>query len=417
MDRIKKELGRISIPAAFILCGIGCLLAALALTKVTVSTAKRNMTEIVSKYDAFHGDVFFVDSAPFLSSSEEDDLEGKAGVTVVGGGEAEVHVAKIVPLDGPDQKKIDFYAHMDEIAALFWYTVCLALFALLFYRWKIRRPYKALLEAVGKVAGNDLDFQMGFEGQDELGRLCRSFEIMRQALVWNNQKLWDAVEERKRLNAAFAHDLRTPLTVMRGHAELIEAALEDREDLEDVKASVREISGQIDRLTSFAGTMGRLRKLEDYEPVVKPVPVPELLTELGETARLLYPAVTVEAPPDAGGLTLFTDREALAQIYENVLSNAARHAREQIAVSFEMQGALAVLTVRDDGSGFTDRDLTSAASAYYRGEGAGDGAHFGLGLYICSVLTKKLGGELKLENARGGGAKVTIKIQKDLRGI
>ena len=116
MDRIKKGLGRISIPAAFILCGIGCLLAALALTKVTVSTAKRNMTEIVSKYDAFHGDVFFVDSAPFLSSSEEDDLEGKAGVTVVGGGEAEVHVAKIVPLDGPDQKKIDFYAHMDEIA-------------------------------------------------------------------------------------------------------------------------------------------------------------------------------------------------------------------------------------------------------------------------------------------------------------
>ena len=180
---------------------------------------------------------------------------------------------------------------------------------------------------------------------------------------------------------------------------------------------MREISGQIDRLTSFAGTMGRLRKLEDYEPVVKPVPVPELLTELGETARLLYPAVTVEAPPDAGGLTLFTDREALAQIYENVLSNAARHAREKIHVSFGIQGALAVLTVRDDGSGFTDRDLTSAASAYYRGEGAGDGAHFGLGLYISSVLAEKLGGGIELGNARGGGAKVTIKIQKDLRGI
>lgn len=417
MDRIKNGLRRIPIPVAFILCGIGCLLTALALTKVTVSAAKRNMTAIVNKYDEFHGDVFLVDSAPFLSSSEEDNLEGKVGVTVLDGGGADVHVAKIVPLDEPDRKKIDFYAHMDEIAALFWYTACLAVFSLIFYRWKIRRPYRALMDAVGSIANNDLDFQVGFEGQDELGRLCRSFEVMRKALVRNNQKLWDAVEERKRLNAAFAHDLRTPLTVMRGNAELIESELEDREDLGDVKASVREIAGQIERLGSFAGTMGRLQKLEDYEPRVKPLPVPELLTELAETARLLYPAVVMETPPGADGVTLFTDREALAQIYENVLSNAARHAREKIAVSFRIQGTLAVITVQDDGSGFTDRDLDNAASAYYRGEGAGDGTHFGLGLYICSILAEKLGGGVELGNAREGGAKVTIKIQKDLRGI
>lgn len=414
MDRIKNGFQRIPIAAAFILCSIGCLLTALALTKVTVGVAKRNMTEIVSQYDPLPGDTDYGIYSP--GSSWAEQTEERAQIVIVDGFDGDVRVTTVASLNAPDKKRFDFYAHMDEIAALLWYTVCLAGFALLFYRWKIRKPYKALIEAVGKIASNDLDFQVGFAGEDELGRLCRSFEIMREALVWNNQRMWDAVEERKRLNAAFAHDLRTPLTVMRGHAEIIESELEDREDLGDIRASVREISGQIERLSSFAGTMGKLQKLEDYEPTVKPVPVPALLAELAETARLLYPAAMVETPPDAGGLTLFTDREALAQIYENVVSNAARHARERIAVSFGIQGELAVITVEDDGTGFTSRDLESAASAYYRGEGAGDDTHFGLGLYISSVLAKKLGGELRLGNADEGGARVTIKIQRDLRG-
>ncbi len=412
MDRIKSILRRVSIPAAFILCGIGCLLTALALTKVTVSAAKRNMTAIVSRYDEPADAVYGIYSA---EPSPSDQTEERAQLVIVDGG-GEVHVAALAPLNAPDRKKFDFYAHMDELAALWWYTVCLALFALLFYRWKIRRPYKALTEAVGKIAGNDLNFQMAFEGQDELGRLCRSFEVMRQALVWNNRRMWDAVEERKRLNAAFAHDLRTPLTVLRGHAEIIASELEGREDLVDVKASVREISCQIDRLASFVDTMGRIRKLEDYESSPGPLTAPELTDLLTKTARHLYPAATVEGPPDAGGLTLFTDREALTRIYENVLSNAARHARERVAVSFGAEGALIKIAVQDDGAGFTARDLENAACAYYRGERAGDDAHFGLGLYISSVLAKKLGGGLVLENA-SGGAKVTIKIQKVLSGI
>ena len=414
MDRIKNGLRRIPIPAAFILCSIGCLLTALALTKVTVGAAKRNMTAIVSQYDQPPADGFYgIYSA---EPSPEDQPEEKARLVIVDGG-GEVQIARLAPLDAPDKKKFDFYAHMDEIAALWWYTVCLSLFALLFYRWKIRKPYKALMEAVGKIAGNDLNFQMDFEGQDELGRLCRSVEIMRQALVWNNQRMWDAVEERKRLNAAFAHDLRTPLTVMRGHAEIIEAELEEEAALEDIRASAREISGQIDRLSAFVNTMGRLQKLEDYEPNAKPLPVPELTWLLAKTAQFLYPAAAVKGPPDDSGLTLVTDREALTQIYENVLSNAVRHAREKITVSFRMEGALAAITVQDDGAGFTSRDLENASSAYYRGERVGEDDHFGLGLYISSVLAKKLGGGIELENAPEGGAKVTIKIQKDLSGI
>lgn len=54
-----------------------------------------------------------------------------------------------------------------------------------------------------------------------MGALCASFEEMRRALWENNRVMWRQMEERKRLNAAFAHDLRTPLTVLRGYAGML----------------------------------------------------------------------------------------------------------------------------------------------------------------------------------------------------
>ena len=72
-----------------------------------------------------------------------------------------------------------------------------------------------------------------------------------------------------------------------------------------------------------------------------------------------------------------------------------------------------IMTVEDDGTGFTKKDLANASLAYYRGEKTQTDAvsHFGLGLYISSILAEKLGGDLQLANGKNGGAKVQIKIR------
>ena len=107
------------------------------------------------------------------------------------------------------------------------------------------------------------------------------------------------------------------------------------------------------------------------------------------------------------------DKEAFAQICENLLSNASRYAREKISVSLHQEQETLSLTVEDDGVGFSRKDLDNATLAYYRGDKteAGPVTHFGLGLYICSLLAGKMGGNLSLENAPGGGARVTIKLR------
>ena len=84
--------------------------------------------------------------------------------------------------------------------------------ALLFYKNKLKKPIDILNGASKKIANNNLDFKIQYDSKDEMGQLCSSFEKMRISLSENNSRMWRSMEERKRLNAAFAHDLRTPLT-------------------------------------------------------------------------------------------------------------------------------------------------------------------------------------------------------------
>lgn len=259
-----------------------------------------------------------------------------------------------------------------------------------------------------------MNFSVEYDGRDEFGHLCQAFEVMRQELVKSNQKMWNSIEERKRLNAAFAHDLRTPLTIMQGYTDLILGSLDNDSDTDsEIRSSVCEIAGQIKRLNAFTNTMGTLQRLEDYEPRPKNISSSELTEMVSETAGLLFPNGKVEINSELNEQEFRLDKEALAQICENILSNAARYAKEKIAVCLQQDQEYITISIEDDGKGFTKKDLANANLAYYRGEkGRDDNAsHFGLGLYIGSLLSEKMGGNLTIANGTKGGAKIFIKVR------
>ena len=84
----------------------------------------------------------------------------------------------------------------------------------LFYRLKLKHPIQKLQAGAQRIMEQDLDFVLEAEGKDELESLCAAFEKMRGQLQRNHQELWRQGEERRRLNAAFSHDLRNPVTVL-----------------------------------------------------------------------------------------------------------------------------------------------------------------------------------------------------------
>lgn len=465
MGRIRKWLRGVPLPAAFIICALCCILAALGLTKATIWFAEEKLSGIMAKYksedmvtivptdnsefiailgvdkDINNGDVGAEYVSPENNSSDEYQAtissDALIGFNISKNDENNTYIneielnkssselpATVMPinsneqiiryrLEKEDQKKYDFFSGLNGIAAVLWYSVCLVVTALVFYLWKIRKPLNVLNSAVQKVSENDLNFSIDYEGKDELGRLCQAFEVMRQELVKSNRKMWNSIEERKRLNAAFAHDLRTPLTVIRGYIDLLLDNFGNDVNGNEARGFVNEISDQIVRLNKFTDTMGTLQRLEDYEPCRKSVSSFEVTNMISETAALLFPNGKVEIVSELAEQDFYLDKEALAQICENVLSNAARHAKEKITVQIRQEREYITLIVEDDGDGFTKKDMENAALAYYRGEKteSGTSPHFGLGLYISSLLAEKLGGNIGLSNGENGGAKIFIKIR------
>ena len=309
-----------------------------------------------------------------------------------------------------------FYSHVSVIAVgSIVLTILLAFLvdAWWFYRWKIKKPLAILNAASQKIAQNDLDFQVAVPTGDELGKLCQSFETMRASLEENNRSLWAAVEERKRLNAAFSHDLRTPLTVLQGYSDLLLDALPSG-DLSPEKTvdTVLTMQRSLTRLQRYVESMNSLQRLEDLEPQKSTVPFSTLCAQLEETGKILRKEQGFHFASQGEG-NVFLDSELLFQVYENLLSNAGRYAKGNIWVTAEREGTTLSLTVADDGPGFPPVALKRAAEPYYRADRSPNPEgelHFGLGLYLCRVLCQKHGGSLEIGNAPEGGARITARF-------
>ncbi len=297
-----------------------------------------------------------------------------------------------------------------------WCIVCIGMTSRIFYKRKLKRPLTLLDAAAENIANNNLNFAVIYPVNDEMGRLCASFEKMRAALLENNREMWRVVEERRRLNAAFAHDLRTPLTVLKGQTEMLLKYVPDGTiDAEKVSETAQVMSAHIDRLEDYVSTMNSLQRLEDIELDARDTPAGEIVSRISYSSGMLSGEKTVEV--DASRFTarsLVLDGDIVMQVFENLVSNALRFAEEKIKVTVSGSGVL-ILSVTDDGVGFNPDDIPRASDPFFRATGQEEGQHCGMGLSICKILCEKHGGSLYIENAEGGGASVTA-VFASMRG-
>lgn len=267
----------------------------------------------------------------------------------------------------------------------------------------MRGPLDILSDASEKIAGNNLEFHIETNVDDELGKLCVSFEHMRSALLESNRALWRSAEDSQQVNAAFAHDLRTPLTVMQGYGEFAEKGIQtDSLPREKLLSTIQAMNRQILRLKDYTASMYDLKRLEEITPQREPYTLLELAAELKATAKILLNNQQLEFKTPMKDSPICADVNMILEVYENLLSNAIRFARERITVRFSLKHETLALIISDDGLGFSRQALSRATAPYYRE--TDDQSHLGLGLYICQILCKKHGGRLIVSNGKEGGA-------------
>ena len=100
--------------------------------------------------------------------------------------------------------------------------------------------------------------------EDEMGRLCTAFETMRKTLLENNRELWRQAEERKRLNAAFSHNLRNPITVLKGSIKLAKNSIQGQVQTGQIQDHLIRIEDYIRRIECYIETMSSVQKLEEF---------------------------------------------------------------------------------------------------------------------------------------------------------
>lgn len=305
------------------------------------------------------------------------------------------------------------YSFIQKHAALFWYSICIGAGVLIFYFTKLKKPLSLLSNASSRIAENELDFTMDYPGSDEMAKLCAAFEKMRTALDENNQKMLHMIDERKQLNDAYTHDLRTPIAVLKGYTDMLVKYLpEGKLPPDEVLDTAKTMSIHVSRLERFVDSMNTVQKLEDLSIEKQVVATAAFLGHLRESAAILCKgdglSCEFEAPITQKQLQL--DPTAIIQVYENLLSNAVRFAKAKINIRCVCGINSFSITMRDDGDGFSEKELVKATHPYYSGQGEQQTYHFGLGLHICRTLCEKHGGSLFLENAPNGGAKITAQF-------
>lgn len=300
-----------------------------------------------------------------------------------------------------EQKILELLTYAELFSCVLFPLAGLGIAGILFYRIKLKRPITLLREGTAHIQSHDLDFSVPAVSTDELGQICAAFETMRLELLKSNRALWQQAEERKRLNAAFAHDLRNPITVLKGSIKLLRQNESDGQVIDRLESYTL-------RIEQYVEAMSSMERLEQMPVRAERIMISDLRADLEETARLLAPSLhTFFSVPDEGEVRI--DRGIFLLAAENLIGNAARFAKKELKIGLTLTENRLSLTVADDGPGFPAELLENGPKPFGKTEAGGE--HFGMGLYSSSILCMKHGGSLRLENSPTGGALATAVIQ------
>ena len=282
---------------------------------------------------------------------------------------------------------------------------------LYFYKRKLAEPLKLLSDATAKIASKDLDVSIQYGFNDEMGALCQSFEHMRMTLYENNKILWKMLEERKLMQASIAHDLRNPIAIIEGYTEYLQLNLPNGKlSIQRILRISDNLNKAAKRLEYYTESIKMINQFEDVKMNPKKTPVLEFLKDIEDDFSIIASGSNIQLIVTNNLKDCFVkfDATAVYRILENIFGNAIRFAKEKITISFSTEKQYLIISVSDDGCGFSD-DILENNSNLLLPKPKEDG-HMGIGLTISRILCQKHGGNLELSNNEKNGATVKIII-------
>jgi len=261
---------------------------------------------------------------------------------------------------------------------------------------EVLRPLRLLSETARSITETDLSGRIPVQGDDEITELARTFNDMLD-------RLEEAFDTQRRFADDAGHELRTPITVIRGQLEVL------GDDPAEREATIRLVTGELDRMSRVVEDLLVLTKAEQPDFIQPhPIDLAEFADELALKATALSSRPVSATARDHA--VVLGDRQRLTQAVMNLARNAVEHTPETAAVSLgaRANGEWARIWVADTGPGIPEADQARLFDRFARGEpGRRRTGGAGLGLSIVKAIAEGHGGSVELESG-GTGTTFTI---------
>lgn len=281
---------------------------------------------------------------------------------------------------------------------------------------KLTGKLRSLQSATEKIQNQDLNFSVESSGIYEIDNVLDSISTMKEALKTSLQEQWTLQQNRRDQISALAHDIKTPITVVKGNADLLletDLTPEQKEYTGYITDSSRQMEQYLKTLLEISkAESGYSLKKERLNTAAFLETVKKQISALTAVRKLSLDFQSESLPQ-----SFCADSDLIQRAILNIVSNAVDFSPEQGTLLFRAfsAGNSIRFQIIDSGTGFSAEALKNAAQQFYMGDKSRSSkAHYGMGLFIANTIVRQHGGRLCLENSEEtGGGKVTVEIRAD----
>ena len=284
----------------------------------------------------------------------------------------------------------------------------------------ILRPLNTLKKAMNEVQSGNLDFSVQGDPEDEIGQLCEDFEEMRIHLKELIQVRMQYEQDMKDMLSNISHDLKTPLTAIKGYSEGLLDGVADSEEKRDkylrtIYTKASDMSALVDELSVYT-------KLDcntvpsHFEPINVNGYFEDCMDEISLDLEVKHIELTCQMDVDPS-VRVVADAEQIKRVVNNIINNAVKYLdKEQgrIQIRIKELGDFVQIEIEDNGTGISEEDLPNIFERFYRADASRNSRKggSGLGLAIAKKIISEHGGEIWATSTEGQGTTIYFTLRK-----
>lgn len=279
------------------------------------------------------------------------------------------------------------------------------------------RPIRRLKMVAGRIAAGDYDMRSGNRAQDEIGELAASFNKMADRLIEQMKEKELEAKQKEDFTAAFAHELKTPLTSIIGYADMLNSL---KMTEEECREAYFYIYSQGKRLESLSHKLLELVSMEKETVKMLPVAAKDLEENLRAAMRPIWKEQNIQGKITMEKGVIYGDFELLLSLLYNLLDNARKAVDEGgfILLKGKCLETGYEIKVVDSGRGIPKEEIERITEAFYmvdksrsRKEGGA-----GIGMALCKRIMTIHGGSLYIDSRLGEGTVIRLLFPKERKG-